>query len=61
MVYVVVASSSMGLRADLGFLAGGLALQALRAGRGSLVLDREGLVGCTIDDAVNEVLELDCL
>ena len=31
----------IGLRADFGFVVDGLGLQALRAGRGSLVLNRE--------------------
>ena len=37
-----------GLRPDLGFVAGGLDLLALRAGRGSLVLDREGLLSIVL-------------
>ena len=39
---VKVALGLMGLRADFGFVVGGLGLWALRAARGSLMLDREG-------------------
>ena len=39
---VLVTLGFIGLRADFGFVAGRLHLWALRAGRSSLVLDREG-------------------
>ena len=37
-----------GLRADLGFVEGGQGWLALRAGRGCLVLDREGILGIVL-------------
>ena len=41
---IIVTLDLMVLRVDFGFVAGRLGLQALRDGRGSLVLDREGLL-----------------
>ena len=42
---VIVTSGFMALRADFGFVAGGLGLHALRTGIGSLVLNRGVLCG----------------